>query len=193
MATYKKRQFSRTSKLLELTELELLQVAFAAGSLLIIWAFGMFSRQQQTILTEKAIKIQEDFIKREEAFRVKPRLLFFGPYIDNNILSLRVKNVGRGYAFDIKLKIAVDTWLSKKDSRSISVNLGNVPSNPEPAHFPTKISGEDIQKDSKGEIIIWGTMMDEEENPVQIDKQYISVKGILGKDTEEKPDKTSKE
>ncbi len=179
--------------MLELTELEWLEVAFAAGALLLIWAFGMFSRQQQTIFSERAIKMQEDFIKREEAFRVKPRLLFFGPYIDNNFLSLRVKNVGRGYAFDIKLKIVIDNWLDKKGSKSTSVNLGNVPSNPEPAHFPTKISKEDILKDSKGEIIIWGTMMDEEENPVEIDKQYISVKGILRKDTKEKPDKTSKE
>jgi len=179
--------------LLELTKIGYLQVACAENSLLIICAFGMFSRQQQTILTEKAIKIQEDFVKREEAFRVKPRLIFFGPYIDNSFLSVRVKNVGRGYAFDIKLKIVVDSWLSKKDSRSISVNLGNVPSNPEPAHFPTKIAEEDILKDSKGEIIIWGTMMDEEENTVEMDKQYISVKGILDNNVKEKTDKKSKE
>tara|TARA_B100000315_G_C14542175_1_gene571485 strand:+ start:483 stop:590 length:108 start_codon:yes stop_codon:yes gene_type:complete len=35
--------------------------------------------------------------------------------------------------------------------------------------------------------------MDEEENPVEMDKQYISVKGILDNNVKEKTDKKSKE
>lgn len=164
--------------MLELTTSETVQILFAAVSFLVILAFGLFSRQQQKRIVKNFIKIQDDLIKREEAFRVKPRLLFFGPHIENDTLSLRVKNVGRGYAFDVKLKIAIDKWVKKKKVRSTTVNLGNVPSNPEPAHFPTRIKINDIIKKCKGEIIIWGTMKDEEESVLEIIKQSISVKSI---------------
>lgn len=171
--------------MLELTTSETVQILFAAGSFLVILAFGLFSRQQQKRLVKNFIKIQEDSIKREEAFRVKPRLLFFGPHIENDKLSLRVKNVGRGYAYDVKLKIVIDRWLKKKKVRFTSVNLGNVPSNPEPAHFPTRIKINDIIKKCKGEIIIWGTMKDEEESILEIVKQNISVKSIQEQYAEE--------
>lgn len=164
--------------MLELTTSEIIQVIFAAGSFLVILAFGLFSRQQQKRLLNNSFKIQEELIKREEAFRVKPRLLFFGPHIENDTLSLRVKNVGRGYAFDVKLNIAIDKWIKKNKIRSTTVNLGNVPSNPEPAHFPTRIKIDDIIKKCKGDIIIWGTMKDEEESALEIKKQNISVKSI---------------
>lgn len=177
--------------MLELTTSETVQIIFAAGSFLVILAFGLFSRQQQKRLVKNSVKIQEDLIKREEAFRVKPRLLFFGPHVENDTLSLRVKNVGRGYAFDVKLKIAIDKWIKKDKIKSSTVNLGNVPSNPEPAHFPTKIKIADIIKKCKGEIIIWGTMKDEEESVLEIKKQSISVKSIQEQYAEEKINNSS--
>lgn len=112
------------------------------------------------IFTVKSNRMQKYFIEREESFRMKPYLQFFGESIDaNNLLSFRVSNIGMGYARDIKLEIAtMDSWLNKNDSISICKGPENMPGNSKPDRFLTEISKEDIEQDSKRKIIILGTM-----------------------------------
>jgi len=121
-----------------------------------------------------ATKVQRGFIKREEAFRVKPILVFSTPYVAVKDLevtaTLSVKNVGRGDAIDINLQIAPTKDYSEKyGGRSRSAKLDRVGIKDEdPIMFDTHQQLRELKADIDGDLLIWGTMKDEEGNEITI-------------------------
>ncbi len=142
---------------------DLLQIVASVATLGVIVGLALY-----------ATKIQRGFIKREEAFRVKPILVFSNPYLavkDPEVTAtISVKNVGRGDAIDIDLQIAPTKDYSEKyGGRSRSAELDRVGIKDEdPIMFDTHQQLKELKADIDGDLLIWGTMKDEEGNEIAI-------------------------
>ncbi len=78
--------------------------------------------------------------------------------------------MGRGDAIDIKLQIApTKDYSEEHGGRSRSAELDRVGwKDKEPTRFDTHQQLKELKADIDGDLLIWGTMKDEEDNEIPI-------------------------